>query len=305
MMQNKKTLWAGLLMLVFAQISIGVGIVTSKALIAHIQPLMLLMLRLTISFIGLLLVHLFRSGTLWQPLVKITPKQWRIIVLQGLCAGALFNILIFMGLQYTSASLAGMITSALPAIVVIFSIIFLKEKITKATAICVILAIAGLILMNISGLSLGGHHQFIGDLIVFLALLPEAFYYILAKLYHNTLPLFLASALLNGINIPFIFLLLLTHPSDFVMHINLNMGLLVFISGMSSALFYVFWLKGCNSVQGSLTGLTTAFMPISTVLIAYLFLNETIGALQALGIVLILLSIAVNTLRSTQKPHIT
>ncbi|WP_264770462.1 DMT family transporter, partial [Coxiella burnetii] len=64
-----------------------------------------------------------------------------------------------------------------------------------------------------------------------------------------------------------------------------------------SALFYVFWFSGCNHVSSSSAGLITAFMPIATLIIAYLFLGERITVFQLLGLGLVILSIVFNASR--------
>ncbi|WP_280123504.1 hypothetical protein [Coxiella endosymbiont of Ornithodoros amblus] len=43
---------------------------------------------------------------------------------QALFAGAFFNILLLLGLKYTNVNASGIITSTLPAIVVIFLLSF-------------------------------------------------------------------------------------------------------------------------------------------------------------------------------------
>jgi len=64
--------------------------------------------------------------------------------------------------------------------------------------------------------------------------------------------------------------------------------------GMASALFYVFWFYGCQHVKGSIAGLFTAFMPIATLCIAWLLLGEAITAVQALGMLMVIMSILFN-----------
>jgi len=105
------------------------------------------------------------------------------------------------GLNYTDANVAGIITSALPALIAIMSWFILQEKISAQKVLCVIFATMGLVTIAYDKLhGLSECHSFIGDSMVLLALLPEASYYVLCKLYTNRLPLFLTSSLLNGIN---------------------------------------------------------------------------------------------------------
>ncbi|UYK69914.1 DMT family transporter [Coxiella burnetii] len=274
-MEFSKKSWQGYSLLLLAQLMVGVGIVGCKSLLQTIPAVIILAIRFTIGSTFLLLVHLAVSDQKFRPLKQLTRLDWGFIISQALCAGAFFNILLLLGLKYTNANVAGIITSALPAIVVIFSIIFLKERVTISTLLCVGFAVIGLIIIKFHSLQFGSRYQIYGDILILASLIPEATYYILSKLRPNKLPVFLVSALMNGINVlPFLLFLFLRHQS-LLMQIAPEQYILLFIVGISSALFYVFWFSGCNHVSSSSAGLITAFMPIATLIIAYLFLGES------------------------------
>jgi drug/metabolite transporter (DMT)-like permease len=65
----------------------------------------------------------------------------------------------------------------------------------------------------------------------------------------------------------------------------------LFILGLSSGLFYVFWLFGCQRVDGVMASLSTAVMPVSTVLLAWALLGEQLTIIQFSGMTLVILSI--------------
>ena len=135
-------------------------------------------------------------------------------------------------------------------------------------------------------------HSFFGDTLILLSLLPEATYYILSKIYVSRLPVFLISSLLNGINA--ILLLCCLSFSDWN---NLNLHstdwFILILLGLSSGLFYVFWYFGCQKVDGVMASLSTAVMPLSTVILAWLLLAEQLTVLQIIGMGMVLFSIAV------------
>jgi drug/metabolite transporter (DMT)-like permease len=199
-----------------------------------------------------------------------------------------------VGLKFTSASVAGIITSALPAIVAILSIIFLKERLTLFTGLCILFAVLGLIIINAHSFHIGTSNHIFGDIIILISLLPEAIYYILAKLHKNKLPVFLISSLMNGINIPIFLLVAWLGHYTLITTLTIQQVLLLFTIGAGSALFYVFWFMGCKKVHGAAAGLTTAFMPIATLIIAWTFLGEKISFLQLIGMMLVILSITFN-----------
>lgn len=283
--------------LLLSQLMVGVCIVTSKALLESMPPIAILTVRFIIAFFFLLILHFIFSKEKFHILKTLTRVDWFYIVAQALCAGALFNIFLIFGLKYTSASVAGIITSALPAIIAILSIIFLKERINIFTGLCILFSCIGLIIINAPNLYLDHSHNIWGDLIILISLLPEATYYVLTKIHKNRLPLFLVSSLMNGINIPvFLLILFLTHQ-DIPASLSIQQASLLFIVGIGSGLFYLFWFLGCENVRGVMTGLSTAFMPIGTLIIAWIFLNETISIYQFIGMLLVILSIFFNVRR--------
>ena len=289
--------------LLLSQCMIAVNIVFTKQLLSILPPYIILFFRFSIAFLILSLLQIIIKPKAYQSLKIQTWKNWLAMIMQAVCAGVLFNIFMLLGLQGTTASMTGMIFSALPAVVVIFAVIFLRVKITWPMLICVGLAVVGLLIMNASPIKIS-HHQWFGDFMVFLSLIPEALYYILTKRFPIKMPIIVLSAVLNAINVPLIFLLAIGNHESFTMAMPLHVWLLLTTIGLSSAGFYVFWFLGCAQVHGVAVGLSTAFMPIATVILAYLCLGETIHHWQMLGMSVILLSIVVHAVFHGQKKEI-
>ncbi len=286
----------GMLFLILAQIMVGVNIVFSKYLLSSIPVLLLLALRFTLAALILLPLH-WLTPAKRKPVryyfSQLKQKDWVFIGAQALSAGVLFNFLMLWGLNYTDANVAGIITSALPAIIAMMSWIILGEKISGKKAICVGFATLGLIVIAYDRLG-GSHvsHSFWGDVLVLIALLPEATYYILSKMHANSLPVFLISSLLNAIN-AILLLLSLSFSTWNGLSTSLLDWLILIILGLSSGLFYVFWNFGCQKVDGVMASLSTAVMPLATVLIAWMLLGERLTLGQAIGMGMVIFSIAV------------
>ena len=286
----------GIVLLILAQTMVGINIVTSKLLLSSIPILFLLAIRFALATVILLPLHWLtpaRKITVKKHFSSIQQKDWIFIFAQALSAGILFNCLMLLGLNYTDANVAGIITSALPAIIAIMSWLILGETISAKKSLCVGFATLGLIVIAYDKLrGIGATHSLLGDSIVLLSLLPEAAYYVLCKLHSNRLPVFLTSALLNGINA------LLLLPAMFFFHwdtlsVDSISWLILFVLGLSSGLFYVFWFIGSQWVDGILASLSTAVMPVATVIIAWILLGEHLTELQSAGMGLVILSIAI------------
>lgn len=294
MKKSNPYFFQGMLFLIFAQIMVGINIVFSKYILESIPVLMVLAIRFSLAAIILLPLHWLtpaKTSSLSHYFSKLGKKDWIFIIAQALSAGVFFNILMLLGLRYTDANVAGIITSALPAIIALMSWLILKENISGKKAVCVGFATLGLVVIACDKLShVKSGHSFFGDILVLLSLFPEALYYILSKMRPTPLPVFLMSALLNAIN-AVILLVYLSFSTGNGFHIHGFDYLILVILGLSAGLFYVFWFLGCQKVDGIMASLSTAIMPLATVLLAWVLLGERLSLGQALGMGIVLLSI--------------
>lgn len=285
----------GMLFLILAQIMVGVNIVASKYVLSSIPILFILALRFTLAAIILVFLYWLiptQKKSMNYYFSQLKQRDWFFILAQALSAGVLFNFLMLGGLHYTDANVAGIITSALPALIALMSWIALSEKISGKKIICVGFATLGLVIIGCDKLDdAQASHSFWGDLLVLLSLLPEATYYILSKMYTHSLPIFLIASLLNAINAVLLLFSLLFYSWD-GLSIHFFDWFVLFILGLSSGLFYVFWYLGCQKVDGVMASLSTAVMPLSTVILAWIVLGERLTIGQTLGMGLVILSIA-------------
>ena len=278
---------------------VGTSIVCSKQIVASMSVLTLLFIRFSIATFVLLPLHWFtpaRSISIKQHTLSLKPIDWGFIFLQAIFAGVLFNFLMMKGLQTTDANVAGIITSALPAIIAMMSFIFLKETVSFKKILCILFATAGLMVLAYSKFyGASANHALTGDLFILLSLLPEAGYYILCKLHPTRSPIFLTSTLFNGINalilIPFILYLNTHHP--IFSSLQAWDWFILAVLGITSGLFYIFWFMGCEKVDGMLVSLSTAVMPVATVILAWIILNEHLTLLQFSGMFLVIASIVI------------
>ncbi len=293
------------LSLFIAQVMVGINIVGAKFLVAQFSIIFIITVRFVIAIIFLLIMHFFsslnQSNQKMQRLRDLTKRDWLFITAQGLCAGVFFNLLLLFGLHYTNANAAGIISSVLPAIIVILSILFLREHLTLFSSLCVGFAIAGLLVINATNFRQTNSHDLFGDFIVLLSLLPEAAYYVMAKIHVNKLPIFLMSALMHAVNLPILLLIGLGTAHFFPAQLPLKSISVLIAIGTASALFYVFWCTGCKRVSGATAALFTAGMPIATLIIAWLFLHEAISALQFFGMLLVIASIVFNAMAKGKR----
>jgi len=96
---------------------------SARIIVADAPPLMALSLRF--AFSGLFAVILARIlGETW----RLTPTQWRATIIFGICQNALYLGLNFVAMQTVEASLAAIIASAMPLLVALVGWMFLSER---------------------------------------------------------------------------------------------------------------------------------------------------------------------------------
>ena len=291
---EKRTRLQGIFFLALAQTLVGFNIVISKYLLTYIPPFVLLEIRFLLATLILYLLHWLspaKQKKIKVHLGELTQRDWFYIIGQALCAGVFFNGLMLTGLRYTDANVGGIITTALPAITVFFSWLILNESISTQKILCIIFATLGLLSIALDKMhGVASVHTFLGDGLILLSMVPEATYYIMCKKYNNRLPLFLTSAVLNGINAVLLLPALLVfdwHPSS----LCTLLWMANFLTGLNSGLFYVLWLSGTQRVDGMMTSLSTALISISTTLLAWIILGERLSPTELAGMGMVLFSI--------------
>ncbi len=91
----------------------------------------------------------------WRRLRRLTPQQWQI----GLSLGVLYGlaqIVQTIGLQHTDASVSGFITGTYVVITPIILWIGFKARLNRMTWVAVLIALAGLGVLSLTGIGSGG-----------------------------------------------------------------------------------------------------------------------------------------------------
>jgi drug/metabolite transporter (DMT)-like permease len=278
----------GILFLAIAQSLIAFNIVSAKYSLQFISGNLYLTLRYLFAFMISFTCFCLSSKPKGIPPTSI---NYPMLILQAVTGGILFNIPMTQGLQYTDAAIAGIITSLLPIMTIFLSWLFFNNKLNSTHIIAFILSFIGLTLISMNKLEPNSkHHSLFGDTLIFLALIPEAFYYIISHRYPSEMSKFLNGSIIFGIN-TLLFIMIMLLKMDTLPNIPVNVLLLIGIQGLSLSIYYIFWLKGCEVASVSVVSLSSALMPIMTVMMAAVFLNEHLSSIQYVGIFIILATI--------------
>lgn len=297
---------SGLIFLLLAQLCVSVNIVVTKHLVGHVPLTVLLTLRFLFGGIFLSLFiwirELNQEHKFRHTISTLSKKAKFSIILYAMLGGFFFNIIMLTGLKYTSASMAGISTCVLPSLILILSYFILKERIKKHEILSIVIATFGVTFINISNfLSTGFSFNLIGDFLIILAILLEAFYTIAVKKFPVDISPIYQSALLNIINAFAFICVLLISPSD-IMSLTVISSTDWFLAGVVLTfvgfMFFILWNHGLTKASTQQASIITAIVPAAVCVLAGIFLHEHICISEFIGIVLIISAIYIG---STEK----
>lgn len=283
---------------------VGSYVALSKPLAAALPVFLLAWLRFGIG--GLAMLHWLRKPAAELPMTWHTRK---LVFLESFFGNFLFTICMIFGVSMTSAVSAGIIMSAIPAVVALMSWIFLKERIgwrVWAAVACGALGIGLLalakpdhVVLDHQLLDSAAHDKvWLGNLLVFAAVLCEASYSIMGKKLTAALSPKRISAIIN------LWGFVLMTPMGVYLALRFDFApvktgiwlLLVFYALAASVWTVWLWMTGLKSVPAAQAGVFSVMLPISAALIGVLLLGEKLTGVQVVALAIALLGVLLATL---------
>lgn len=270
-----------------AMIIVGSDIVAGKLISAGFPVFLASTLRFALAS-ALLLPLVLGIEKRWP---RVAKRDLCLILLLSLFGNFLYSIFLLYGLRLTSASEGGMISGTAPIVTAALSYVFLRERPGRKTISGLLLAILGMIVISVGKTaSSGGTHSLLGDMLIGGSVIGEALWTILGKtVSRNVSPLALtALTTFSG----FLFFL----PCGIVQAISFplqslpvsNWLIIVYYGSVGTVGAYLLWYQGIPKVPASTAGMFVGIMPVSAVLLSYVFLKEPFQWTHALGIVCVL-----------------
>lgn len=227
---------------------------------------------------------------------KAVKQDMVLMFMQAVTGLFLFRILIILGLRYTSAVAASIVTSMTPAVLAVLAVIFLREKLNNKAVTAVFLCMAGMILINLGSISdtaAKASASLAGSGLIFLAVVGEALFTIFRKKQSFQDKPITVSAIIM------LFALLLFLPGALVelQAFNLsqlapkNVLALIYYGLFGSAAAYICWFSGIGKVNASTAAGFSGVMPLSSVLLSVLFLREKVTWQHMVGMTITLIGI--------------
>jgi len=217
---------------------------------------------------------------------KLQKKDIIPIFLLGFFGVITYHLALNFGEQFISAGAASLIIATIPIQIVIFSIFFLKEKITFKKILGVILSFCGVIIISIWGkvdTSLEINYLY-GALAVLFAASMGAAYTIFGKKFldrYSGFSLTIYAMLLGSIGlIPFISKSLLEEVSN----MSLEGWFAIIILGLfSTVIGYSIWYIALKKKKASDLGVYLYAIPVLSTIISYIMFKDKITLLFIFG----------------------
>jgi drug/metabolite transporter (DMT)-like permease len=284
---------------------VGSYVALSKPLVAVIPVFLLAWLRFGIG--GLAMVHWLRRPANEPPMTSQTRK---LVFLESFLGNFLFSLFMLFGVGLTSAVSAGVIMASIPAVVALLSWAFLRERIAPRVWAAVACAALGIGLLGLAQAGTRAHAggsamagsgaatAWLGNLLVFGAVLCEASYAVIGKKLTGTLGPKRITSLINlwGFALVTPFGVYAALRFDFAGVAPGIWALLLFYSLAASIWTVWLWMTGLKVVAASQGGVFTVMLPVSAALVGVFALGERLGALQLLAFALALAGVLLATL---------
>jgi len=257
----------------------GTVAVIVKVMVREIDPALIAFVRMLLGGAALTIALALTRG-------RIVPRRsWRLVAVGAV--GIAFNYLFFtFGLRYTSASAGAMVVQAEVIFLAALSVVFLKEPFGARKVAGMAIALAGVVIISWNGKDLSsllGSDYLLGNVIIVLGGLFWAFYALSQKrlgqdreVLSSLSPIFLLSAL---ILLPFA----LGSVGDLARLTGVEVLGLLYLGLVCTGLAYLLLAKGMKAVAASTAGVLTTLMPVSSVILAHIFLGEGMSLYMGLG----------------------
>ncbi|WP_179006866.1 DMT family transporter [Winogradskyella forsetii] len=286
-MKSKPTFIYGILIGI-----LGIVLFSSKAVMVklayryNIDALSILLLRMLFAFPFYMAIAYFYRN---EKKDTTNRKDYLWLVFFGFVGYYLASYFDFVGLTYIKASLERIILFIYPTIVLVFNKWFLKKAITKVQKLAILITYIGIVMTFGSEVSITGNDAFLGGFFVLLSAITYASYlvgsgWLIPKF---GVMRFTAYAMLVSCVCVFVHFGMVSKTDIF------NFPWQVYMLGLAIAIFATvipsFLVSiSIKLINSSNFAVVAGIGPISTIVLAVIFLNESLTMLQIIGTLIVI-----------------
>lgn len=264
--------------------------VFGKYVIAQMSPLWITFARWALAMFFLFPIAHFIERPIWSR----AKKEWLLLLCMGVLGIIGFNMLLYSALEYTTPTNAALVCALNPGVIVIFSVLFYKERISILQSLGFLLSLVGALVVLTNGeIERLLQVQFNrGDLLMVGAVLLWTIYSMLAK--RISTPPITATAISTGIAV------LLMAPFAFDQGIDTaQIGYLAITGIFYMVIFpsigsFIFWNMSVQRIGVSEAGVFLNLIPVFTAMISGI-LGERVTGAQGFGGLFVFLGVYLTT----------
>ena len=257
---------------------------SARIIVLYSSPLAALSIRFFISG----LIGVFVALALGQSFM-LTKSQWRATFVFGLCQNALYLGLNFVAMQSIEASLAAIIASTMPLMVAFAGWLFVSERLSSSGVLGLVLGFSGVTIIMWARLNHGVDIFGLVLCVIGALALTVATLTLKDASSGGNIMMIVGLQMLVGSAVLAVFCLLFEN-----IHFSLNSSFVLafaYTTIFPGLVATVVWFKLVNHI-GAVKAATYHFLnPFFGVLIAWLFLSETISYMDAVGVIVITVGI--------------
>ena len=259
----------------------------------HVDAVSLLALRMIFSLPFFLISAAVYSSK--ESNVKFTPKQWIYIAFIGCMGYYISSLLDFLGLQFVTAGIERLILFIYPTLVLLMNSILFKQKIKPIQWLAVGITYFGLSLAFFSEVDLASSQQenFLwGSFLIFVCAFTYAIYIVGSG---KLIPL-VGAVKFNSYAMSFACVGVLLHffitSEQSLIALPAQVYTYSFLMAILSTVIPSYLVTmGIRRIGSDNAAIVGSVGPVSTILLAYFFLNESIYAMQIVGTAMILFGV--------------
>ena len=227
--------------------------------------------------------------------VKFTTKQWMYVALIGCLGYYISSLLDFMGLQFVTASIERLILFIYPTLVLLMNSVLFKQKIKLIQWLAVIITYAGLLLAFFSEVDIDSsqNENFLwGSFLIFVCAFTYAAYIVGSG---KLIPV-VGAIKFNSYAMSFACVGVLLHffvtSEQSLIELPARVYTYSFLMAILSTVIPSYLVAlGIKRIGSDTAAIVGSVGPVSTILLAYFFLNESIYAMQIVGTAMILFGV--------------
>ena len=227
--------------------------------------------------------------------VKFTGKQWMYVALIGCLGYYISSLLDFLGLQYVTAGIERLILFIYPTLVLLMNSFLFKQKIKPLQRLAVFVTYVGLSLAFFSEVDFNStqSENFVwGSFLIFVCAFTYAAYIVgsgklipvVGSVKFNSYAMSFACA---GVLLHFFFT-----SEQSLIALPMQVYVYSFLMAILSTVIPSYLVSsGINRIGSDNAAIVGSIGPVSTIVLAYFFLGESIFAMQIVGTVMILIGV--------------